>query len=221
MHKLEMVRVSARNAVPTDVRWCAARSAPAAVVRAGGSNDRRLVLRFRVRPGRPSSRSRRTRCRRGPTSWLVHAALQGTARVADCEAAAAGLLSRGTNPGCHLPSRPRCLPKARLSLLLVRVGGGFGTRTQPAAHSLSRRRTKTLSSASLRDPYLAIGVSRRTCPRSERPLSHLWRRRRKKSRITKLARLIKSLCQNTKKVVKTKLLGIKSQNDDHRTRSKD
>lgn len=100
-------------------------------------------------------------------------------------------------------------------------GGDFGTRTQPAAHSLSRRRTKTLSSASLRDPYLAIGVSRRTCPGSERPLSHLWRQRRKKSRITKFARLIKSLCQNTKKVVKTKLLGIKSQNDDHRTRSKD
>lgn len=95
--------------------------------------------------------------------------------------------------------------------------GGFGTRTQPAAHSLSRRRTKTLSSASLRDPYLAIGVSRRTCPGSERPLLHLWRRRRKKSRITKFARLIKSLCQNTKKVVKTKLLGIKSQNNDHRT----
>lgn len=125
MHKLEMVRVSPRNTVPTDVRWCAARSAPAAVARAGGSNDRRLVLRFRVRPGRPSSRSRRTRCRRGPTSWLVHAALQGTARVADCEAAAAGLLSRGTNPGRHPPSWPRCLPKARLSLLLVRGRGGL------------------------------------------------------------------------------------------------
>lgn len=95
--------------------------------------------------------------------------------------------------------------------------GGGGLR-----HTHSARGTlATLSSASLRDPYLAIGVSRRTCPGSERPLSHLWRRRRKKSRITKFARLIKSLCQNTKKVVKTKLLGIKSQNDDHRTRSKD
>lgn len=122
VHKLEMVRVSPRNTVPTDVRWCAARSAPAAVARTGGSNDRRLVLRFRVRPGRPSSRSRRTRCRRGPTSWLVHAALQGTARMADCEAAAAGLLSHSTNPGRHPPSRPRCLLKARLPLLLVQGG---------------------------------------------------------------------------------------------------
>lgn len=219
MHKLEMVRVSAQNAVPTDVRWCAARSAPAAVARAGGSNDRRLVLRFRVRPGRPSSRSRRTGAgggprpgsstppSRGPPAWPT--ARQPRQACPPAAPTPAAIRPRG------LAASPRPVCRSSWSRR------GFGTRTQPAAHSLSRRRTKTLSSASLRDPYLAIGVSRRTCPGSERPLSHLWRRRRKKSRITKFARLIKSLCQNTKKVVKTKLLGIKSQNDDHRTRSKD